>query len=155
MPRTGSALRRAAAFAVALALTAALAACSPAGMVRSQLSQAAGSAGSVSTAAAETLRLDAENRVVPGEEAAALQKTADDLAQAAKTLSSTSATGRLAAERNHLLLQVRAAQDAVLLAQDAASDSHRDIAARERAERRLRVLGTRLNAASERLAGSQ
>lgn len=88
-------------------------------------------------------------------EAAALQKAADDLAQASKTLAGASADGPLATQRDQLLAQVRAAQDAVLKAQDASTDSAEDAAARERSERRLRVLGEHLNAASERLEGTQ
>lgn len=149
----GHAAQRTAALLLAGAvLTGALAGCSADGDARSSLSQSAGTAASSARSAGLVLGLNEKDRVLGTVMGTGLTDAATSLAQEAQSVATLTALGGIGRSRDHLLAEIRAAQDAVASAQRASAAGRDSGDALDPQRRRLERLAQQLDAASKRLA---
>ncbi|MGH1526593.1 hypothetical protein ACRAWC_22330 [Leifsonia sp. L25] len=146
-------VQRAAALLLGGALAAGLAGCSADSNARSSLSQSAGSASATARSAGLVLGLNENDRLLPTVMDTGLTDSATNLAQEASTVATMTAIGGIGAQRDSVLADIRAAQDAVASAQKASAAGHDSGKALERQRQELDRLAKKLDATSKRLEG--
>lgn len=136
---------------MALLLVGALAGCSSDAAARGSLSQSAGTASSAARSAGLVLGLNENDAILSTVMDTGLTDAADQLAQEATSVASMTAIGGIGTQRDRVLADIRAAQDAVSSAQKASSTGKDSGRALDRQRRELDALAKKLDATSKRL----
>lgn len=125
--------------------------CSADSLSRGQLAEAAGDAASAARSAGLVLGLAQNDRPLPTVSDTGLDDAGKALAGQAATVSALTANGGIGEDRDRILVEIRAAQDAVLSAQDALAAGRDRLGEIDAARTNLDRLAHRLDAASKRL----
>ncbi|WP_345762111.1 hypothetical protein [Diaminobutyricibacter sp. McL0608] len=147
----GGGRNRAIVFGPVLCVAILLTGCSSDGAVRSSLSQSASVAASASRAAGLVLGLNENDQILGTVADTGLSDSADRLASEAKSVAVVTAVGGIATERDRILADIRAAQDTLISARDAASAGKDGGDALDKQRARLDELAQELDALAKKL----